>query len=60
MNTLVSPSIFALRFEANTRCRAVGREHREAVERLVERHLLEPGAVDVDQEDVEVALLRDP
>ena len=36
----------------------VGREHREPVERVVERDLLQPGTVDIDQEDVEVALLR--
>src|SRR5262249_16902630 len=37
---------------------AVGREHRETVEGVVERHLLEPRAIQVDQEDVEVPLLR--
>ena len=60
MKTFVSPSTLPLRFEAKTRWRAVGREHREPVERVVERHLLQAGAVEVDQEHVEVALLADP
>src|SRR5207247_1878218 len=37
---------------------SVGGKHRETVERLAERDLLEAGSVQVDDEHVEVALLR--
>src|SRR5439155_14679155 len=38
--------------------RAVGAEHREAVELTVRRHLFEPGAVEVHEIQIEVAAAR--
>ena len=36
----------------------VGGEHREAVERVVERHALEAGPIQVDEVQIEIASLR--
>ena len=58
MKTFVSPSAFRVAVRREHELLAVRREHREPVERVVVRHALEAGAVDIDQIEIEIAPLR--
>ena len=54
MKTFVSPSDFALLFEANTSFRPSGENIGKPSKVELQRHLLQAGSVEVDEEDIEV------
>ena len=60
MKTFVSPSIFALRFDANTRCLPSGENIGKPSNVSLKVTCSRPVPSTIDQEDVEVALLADP